>query len=361
MDEMKAKMRQMVDEAIKQLKIGPPSSIMEQMRQMAGKQVAPLDNINWPSGLLAQALVAYYWNNLNAEISLVIKHALIKYYQRFIKSKQGFHYLDNAQAGYALIDLHQITEEEGYKTVLDNMVAYLKEHPVDDEGSLPYRPWQSDYDNGNLHIYADGIGMTCPFLARYGHTYDDPGSIALAVKQILNFCKNGMDSRTGLPYHGYDFKSKISHGIIGFGRACGWLMIGMVECLIYMDQETTEFEEIKQHFRRLVDKVEAYQRDDGFYPWLLTAKEGHFDTSATAMISYAIARGLQHDIIISIHRSRMLRGRDALLTAVDEGKIFDCLTEHGGFGIYPQVYEAYPWSLGPTLSLCSVQLKELFE
>jgi rhamnogalacturonyl hydrolase YesR len=351
----------MVDEAIKQLKIGPQRSLKEQVRQMAGKQVAPLDCINWPSGLLTQALVAYYWNNLNAEISLVIKHALIKYYQRFIKSKQGFYYLDNAQAGYALIDLHQITEEEVYKTVLDDLAAFLKEHPVDEEGSLPYRPRQSEYDNGHLHIYADGLGMACPFLARYGHTYGDPGAIALAVKQILNFCKNGMDSRTGLPYHGYDFKSKISHGIIGWGRACGWLMIGMVECLIYMDQETSEFEEIKQYFRHLVDKVEAYQRDDGLYPWLLTAKEGHFDTSATAMISYAIARGLQYDLIISIHRSRMLRGRDALLAMAEDGLIYNCLAECGGFGIYPQIYDAYPWSLGPTLSLCSVQLREMPE
>jgi rhamnogalacturonyl hydrolase YesR len=100
-----------------------------------------------------------------------------------------------------------------------------------------------------------------------------------------------------------------------------------------------------------VDKVEAYQLENGMYAWQLGAKEGPLDTSATAMILYAIARGLENDILIGIHRSRMLRGKEALMEAVQEGKIYNCLAECGGFGIYPQRYDAFPWSMGPALSL----------
>jgi rhamnogalacturonyl hydrolase YesR len=355
--EMKSKVYLMAEEAIKQLSSYPDYRIKDHLlrflKRLAGRKIPPYDRLNWPTGLLANALFAYYRNNLNSEISLVIKQALMRYYKRFINSRQNFYYLDNILAGQALIDLHQITGDESYKVILDEMVKYLKDHAVDEEGSLPYRPAQ------NMHVYADGIGMICPFLCRYGHTYNDPGSISLAIKQLKNFCKSGMDNRAGLPYHGYEHKSGIRHGIIGWGRACGWLMMGMVDSLVFMDKETADYDEIKQNFRRLVDKVEAYQREDGFYPWQLPAREGPFDTSATAMILYAIARGLENDILIGIHRSRFLRGRDALVKAAADGKLYDCLAECGGFGIYPQKYGAYPWSLGPALSLFSVDIKEM--
>jgi len=37
----------------------------------------------------------------------------------------------------------------------------------------------------------------------------------------------------------------------------------------------------------------------------------------------------------------------ALLKSYKSGKIYDCSGECEGFSQYPQVYGAYPWSLGP--------------
>ncbi len=342
--------KNMIFEALYELQNYPKRSpgwhIKRIFKLLTGRPVPPLDKINWPTGLLANALVAFYKNNLNTEESLVIMRALKKYFDQWVNSKRKLYYMDDILCGMALIELQQITGEERYKQALDEMAGYLYNHETDAEGSLPYRPAQK-----NGHIYADGIGMICPFLCKYGITYDDPNAINLAVKQIKNFISHGMDDRTGLPYHGYEYKSRIKYGIIGWGRAVGWLMMGMVDSLIYVDKEAFAYEEIKQAFRRLVDKVEAYQLANGMYPWQLTAKDGPVDTSATAMILYAIAQGLEHDILIGIHRSRMLRGKEALMEMVKEGKIGDCLAECGGFSIYPQQYGTYPWSLGPALSL----------
>ncbi|MCL2253107.1 MAG: glycoside hydrolase family 88 protein [Lachnospiraceae bacterium] len=356
-DEMKNKSKAMADEALFMLMNYPRYSFLERskrfLRRAAGRKVEPFDRLNWPTGLLANALMAYYSNNLSSEISLVIKQNLMKYYMRFINSRRKILCLDDILAGQALIELHQITGDEKLKGLLDQMVKYLKEHAVDENGSLPYRP-----AHGNNHVYADGIGMICPFLCKYGSTYNDADAISLACKQIKNFFAHGMDSRTGLPYHGYEAKNQVKHGIIGWGRACGWLMMGLADSLIFMDKEIAEYDEIKQYFRRLVDKVEAYQREDGCYPWQLPAREGPFDTSATAMILYAIARGLENDILIGIHRSRLLRGRETLIKEVTEGKIYNCQAECGGFGVYPQKYDYYPWVLGPALSLFSVGIRE---
>ena len=101
----------------------------------------------------------------------------------------------------------------------------------------------------------------------------------------------------------------------------------------------------------MVDKVEAYQLAGGWYTWQLPAREGPVDTSATAMILYAISRSLNTNVLIGIHKSRMLRGLEALQSIVTDGEVPNALAECQGFSMYPQVYGSYPWSLGPALSL----------
>lgn len=315
-------------------------------RLLTGRYVAPLDRFNWPNGLLAKSLADYYMGHKNSDEARVILDHLKKYYDRWIRSGYKMYYMDDAFSGMALIDLHQATGEEKYKQAADKIAEYLFHHETDHAGSLPYRPKQQ-----NSYIFADGIGMICPFLCKYGSTYGDMNAVNLAVTQIRNFIDYGMDDKTGLPYHGYQYESGVKYGIIGWGRAVGWLMIGMAESLAYIEEDRPGYEPVKQAYRRLVDKVEAYQLEGGLYSWQLPAREGPVDTSATAMILYSIARSLNTKVLIGIHRSRMMRGREALWNSVKEGKIYGCLAECQGFSMYPQVYDAYPWSLGPALSL----------
>lgn len=316
------------------------------IKMLAGRKVEPIDKINWPNGLLAKCLADYYKEHKNSEEARIIVNTLKKYYDKWIGSNHKMYYLDDAFSGMALIDLHQITGEDKYKQAADKIAQYLFHHETDNAGSLSYRPKQK-----NDYIFADAIGMVCPFLCKYGSTYGDMNAVNLAVTQLQNFIGFGMDEKTGLPYHGYQYESGVKYGIIGWGRAVGWLMIGMAESLAYMEETRPSYEPIKQAYRRLVDKVEAYQLEGGLYSWQLGAKDGPVDTSATAMILYAIARSLDTKVLIGIHKSRMMRGREALWNSVKEGKIYGCLAECQGFGMYPQVYGAYPWSLGPALSL----------
>ncbi|WP_286080048.1 glycoside hydrolase family 88 protein [Parablautia intestinalis] len=343
-------MLEMVKEAEKELLNYPERNMGYYLKRfikiITGYKQEPLDKINWPNGLLAKSLIDYYMQNRNSEEAAIIIKCLRKYYDRWIKRGCKINYLDDMCSGMALIDLHQITGDEKYKKAAETMVQYLFHHEMDPAGSLPYRPEQK-----NDFIFADGIGMVCPFLCKYGSTYGDINAINLATVQIQNFIDGGMDGKTGLPYHGYQFENGVKYGIIGWGRAVGWLMIGMSESLAYMDETMPGYDIVRQSYRRMVDKVEAYQLENGLYSWQLAAREGPVDTSATAMILYAIARSLETKDLIGIHKSRMQRGREALWNMVKEGKLYDCLAECQGFSMYPQVYDAYPWSLGPALSL----------
>lgn len=351
-------MLEMVKEAEKELLSYPKRRIGYYLKRtikiIVGRTVEPIDKMNWPTGLLAKSLADYYMEHKNSEEARIIVNVLKKYYDRWISGGCKLYYLDDAFSGVALIDLHQITGDEKYKEAADKIAEFLFQHETDGIGSLPYRPKQQ-----NNYIFADGIGMVCPFLCKYGSTYKNMNAINMAVTQIVNFINFGMDGKTGLPYHGYQYESGVKYGIIGWGRAVGWLMMGMAESLSYMEEMSPSYEVIKQAYRRLVDKVEAYQLEGGLYSWQLETKEGPVDTSATAMILYAIAKSLDANVLIGIHKSRMIRGSEALKNSVKEGKIYGCLAECQGFGMYPQIYGAYPWSLGPALSLLVMTEKDL--
>ncbi|MBD5393023.1 MAG: hypothetical protein HDR71_01885 [Lachnospiraceae bacterium] len=323
--------------------------IKRTVRIMTGVKTEPVDKVNWPNGLLANGLTDYYMQHKNSEEAREILDCLKRYYDRWINKGCKLYYLDDAVSGMALIDLHQITGDEKYKQAADKIAQYLFNHETDKAGSFVYRPKQK-----NGYVFADGIGMVCPFLCKYGSTYEDSNAINLAITQMQNFIEFGMDAKTGLPYHGYEYESGVKYGIIGWGRAAGWLMMGMAESLEYMEEARPSYDMIKQAYRRLVDKVEAYQLEGGLYSWQLVAKDGPIDTSATAMILYAIAKSLNSKVLIGIHKSRMLRGREALWNSVKDGKIYGCLAECQGFSMYPQIYGAYPWSLGPALSLFAI-------
>lgn len=346
-------MLEMVKEAEFDLLNYPKRTVGYRMKRslklLMGKSVEPLDKINWPNGLLAKGLMDYYMQNKNSEEARVIIDCLKKYYDKWIKKHHKLYYVDDIVSGEALIDLHQVTGEEKYKQAAEAMVQFLYHHDRDAAGSFLYRPKQK-----NQYIFADMIGMVCPFLCKYGNVYGDKNAINLAVIQIRNFMEYGMDEKTGLPYHGYHYESGVKYGIIGWGRAAGWLMLGMSETLAYMGEERPEYEIIKQAYRRIVDKVEAYQLEGGLYSWQLGAKEGPVDTSATGMILYSIARSLETKVLIGIHKSRMIRGRDALRASVKDGRIYGALAECQGLSMYPQIYGAYPWSLGPALSLFAI-------
>lgn len=348
-------MVEMLAEAQKELLEYPYRNMAYRLKRtvklLTGRRTEPNDRYNWPNGLLALGLLdcyAAYENGVRLEKAQAedILTAVRTYCDRWIAEGCRMHYLDNAINGTALTALHRITGEDRYREAADKAAEYLLHHETDGAGSLPYRPAQH-----NGHIYADGIGMICPFLCEYGITYKDEEAVRLAVTQIRNFLALGMDKDTGLPYHGYRYENGVKYGIIGWTRGTGWLMLGMAHTLACLPESHSEREFIRKAFCALADRVSAYQADDGLFRWQLCAKEGPADTSGTAMILSAVAGAVRAGVIDDAHMSDVQRGKTALQGHIKGGKVYGAMGECQGFGMYPQVYGAYPWSLGPALSL----------
>lgn len=345
-----------------------------------GRRTAPQDPIFWPTGLLAAGLWAYRIETCggaetaaeSAEPATVgmdegtedlvgrraqrIDSALHAYYERWMRKGCPVAYLDDLLAGETMLSAYAAYVGSGRdnavvhaqnaascQDAVEKLAAYALAYPTDEMGSMPYRAAQA----GGC-IFVDAIGLACPFLYRYGTACHKNDAMELAVKQIVNFLAYGMDGSTGLPYHGYSIETNCKYGIIGWGRAVGWLLRGMTGCM------GTEYgmERLRDAYVRLADAALAYQRGDGYFSWQLQAADGPKDTSATGMICAAVGQGIRQGILDGSKYEQALRaGRHAIHRSVRDGRVYDCSGECEGFGQYPQRYGAYPWALGPALML----------
>lgn len=284
----------------------------------------------------------------------MIDRSLSDYYGRWLQKGMPLVVLDDLLAGETLLNMYQRVREraadfgEGMseaslKKAVDRLASYGADHPADSAGSFLYRP-----SHGNTEVLVDGLGLACPFLYRYGEIFDRQEYKELAVLQIANFLSYGMDGREGLPYHGYDRAEDCKYGIIGWGRAVGWLMRGMAGCMTSVYGR----ERLGAPFTALTDAALFYQRQDGGFSWQLEAVEGPADTSATGMICLGLQRGLSLGVLSGeTYENALSKGRHALKRSVRNGLVYQCSGECEGFSRYPQNYGAYPWSLGPALEV----------
>lgn len=347
-------MEQILQELMKEAKVQlfhyPVFTKKQDIKYVLKRMLRPVntpkrDSFFWTHAMLAQGLEEA------GELE-----TLKRYYDLWIQKDLPIHNVDNVMNGYSLLYVYEQTKEEKYKVAADKLYQYLLQYKQEMKETMPYRKHHP------THIYVDGLGMMVPFLCRYGNMFGKKEAIELGILQIREFAEQGMDEASGLPYHGYDVKTKVKYGIIGWGRAVGWLLFAMADSYEYLGKEEKEW--LGKVYQKILQDSLQYLRKDGYFSWQLSAVEGPKDTSATAMIGYAFQKAIKLGVInreSKIVFKQMSEGitgnfeeiiecmEQAILASVKQGKIMDCSGECEGFSQYPQVYGAYPWSLGPGL------------
>lgn len=306
-----------------------------------------IDRFFWPNGLLSIGLEQSHKQTKDQKDL----DCLIKYYDNWIENGLKINSLDNIINGYSMIYIYEETKDLKYKDALDSLIEYITNHPTDKQGSLPYRVKSS----GDMSdIFIDGLGMICPFLCRYGVLIKNNDIINLAINQLKNFIKYGFDVKKNLPYHSYNIENKFKFGIIGWGRAVGWILLGLVDSLEYIDPTHEDYIYLCDCLVNIVNTSIEYQHYNGYFSWQLEAFEGPIDTSTTSMIAYAIGKGIKIGLLDNSYEVHVKKSIIALYKSTKNGYVGDCSAECKGLSMYPQKYGWYPWSQGLTTALVSM-------
>ena len=310
-------------------------------RYVLNKNETFIDYIRWPQGML---LVGLH--------SIGKDTVICEWIDRWIRLGGVIYSLEDILAGQVMLDValtSDISESRRskYMEQCRRMAEFVRDHECDEEGSITYNE-----NRHNGHIYADSIGMICPFVMRYGQYTGQKEYVDMAFRQISNFMDNAADENTGLPYHGYRYKNHEKYGMIGWGRAVGWIMMGMAGYL-KADHGSEAGVRTEQYYLKLTEAVTGHLNAEGLAGWDMTDPDSQTDTSASAMIFYALSVYTPEPMKQQIS-SITDKGLDSLMKYVTAGgKVMQCQAECGGFGIYPDKFGSYPWSVGMTLACVS--------
>lgn len=301
----------------------------------------------WPTASLALSLEVGHFKTHRDDLLDI----LITYYKHWVKKGSRLYFLDQIMNGYTLLYLFEINEELWIKESLQKMSNYIETYPRTSTGGLPYRTSNSEV------TLVDYLGMICPFLSRYGRTFNSEEASNLSTALLEDFLLNGMDDKTGLPYHGFRSGTSEKLGIIGWGRGVGWLLIGMVDTLAYLDRSSEDFYSLLNKFKLVLNSTIKYQDENGYFKWILNANYGHEDTSATAMIGYSIKRAMDFNLINTEYAHYAEKSLHALLKSTKNGLVVDSSAECQGLGMYPQRYEWNLWGQGFGTAFALTMLK----
>ncbi len=206
--------------------------------------------------------------------------------------------LDNINTASNLFFLYDKTGEEKYKLALDHVRTQLDTMPRTKEGSF----WHKDiYPN---QVWLDGLYMAEPFYMRYETRFSKMEKCSDVIHQFRNVQKYMKDPKTGLYFHGYDESREMywADPVTGCSpnfwlRSLGWFSLALVETAQATD-ESLYYEKrfLISILEDLVDALIPFQSEEGMFyqvPDKPEAEGNYLETSGTALIAYAILKGVR--------------------------------------------------------------------
>ncbi|MCR5786228.1 MAG: glycoside hydrolase family 88 protein [Acholeplasmatales bacterium] len=202
-----------------------------------------------------------------------------------------------------LFDLYDITKNEKYKKAIDLTYTQIGIQPRTFEGNF----WHKKiYPN---QVWLDGLFMAQVFYMRYETLENGCANYNDIRKQFENVRKNMYDAKKHLYYHGYDASRQMFWADKKTGlsknfwlRSIGWYVVALADILGYMNEAIYEdYDFYKKLLKEAIDGLLEYQDKDShmFYQVVDQGnREGNYlETSGSAMISYAILKGVRLNVL----------------------------------------------------------------
>ena len=230
--------------------------------------------------------------------------------------------LDYMMPGNLLLILYKETKQDKYKFAAENVRRVFDTYPRTKDGgfwhaNIPSRAWQ---------LWADGVFMSLPFLARYGQMFGDSKyTNDEVVKQMLIYYKHLNDPATGLLWHAYDESGAQSwanptthNSAFHWGRAFGWYAMTLILLLEILPKDQPQRAELIKIIQQLAKAFERYQ-DPKTGLWYQVVDKGDVagnwhETSCSSMYTYMLWMGVQRGYLPKHYAAVAQKGYRGVLT-----------------------------------------------
>jgi len=204
-------------------------------------------------------------------------------YGRMIEMRE----LDHCGAiGAALIKTNAKKPDPRYREGIDLAAAHIltKQLRLPDGTLARPRPVK-------LALWIDDAYMSIPFLAQMGQATGDARYFDDAARQVVGMSARLFNSENGLFDHSW-FADMDDDARFYWGRGGGWMMMAMAELLSVMPGSHPDRPKVLEIFRRGARGAVETQGSAGLWHQLLDRTDSYLETSASAMFTFAIARGV---------------------------------------------------------------------
>jgi unsaturated rhamnogalacturonyl hydrolase len=140
-------------------------------------------------------------------------------------------------------------------------------------------------------LWLDDLYMSVPALAQMGKDSGKTGYYDDAVKQILQFSDRMFVKEKGVYMHGWAETMDV-HPAFLWARANGWALMAMTELLEVLPENHPGRIRVLEQYRAHVRGLADCQSGQGLWHQLLNRNDSYLETSASAIFTYCIARGI---------------------------------------------------------------------
>jgi len=232
--------------------------------------------------------------------------------QRFIMEELD----DYGAMGASVIEVLARDPDERYRRYVQEAADYAaaRQHRLADGTFVRGFPRQ-------WTLWADDLYMSVPFLARMAGLTGDRRYLDDAVSQVIHFHLYLFDDRAGLMYHNW-YSDVGRPGVAFWGRANGWALLAQVDLLDRLPRDDPRRDTLLALLRRHIAGVAHRQSGGGLWHQLLDRTDSYLETSASSMITYAIARAVNRGYVEPRYASIARRGWEGVASRIrPDGKI----------------------------------------
>ena len=226
--------------------------------------------------------------------------------------------LDDCGAiGAALIKAYARKPDPRYRATIDAIADYIahKQMRLPDGTLARARPQP-------VALWIDDSYMSIPFLAQMGKLTGDRAYYDDGARQVIQMAQRLQDPVTGLYDHAWYENTAAYDPKFFWGRGAGWGLMSAAELLSVLPEDHPRRAQVLEIFRRAARGVTETQSGTGMWHQLLDKTDSYLETSATAMFTFAIARGVNRGWLTPVYAPVAQAGWQALAKRVrSDGRI----------------------------------------
>ncbi len=235
--------------------------------------------------------------------------------------------VDNINEGRVLFDLYELTKKEKYKKAIDLLYSQIKNQPRTKEGNFFHKLIYKD------QVWLDGLYMAQPFYTLYAMHYDKD-KIDDIIMQFKNVYEIMYDKEKHLYYHGFDSSKEMFWADKKTGlsksfwlRSIGWYTVALIDVYDFLKDDPRRAA-IAKIFTITIKGILEYMHPEKnmFYQVVdkMYEKGNYLEASGSAMIAYAILKGVRLNILEDSYKETGLKIFEGICEeylTFDEGKL----------------------------------------